>query len=345
VSTTAASDQTPVGAPSDAGRTERSRVGLWLSRNRQSIGLVPAILIVVVIGSQTNDAFLTRGNVVSVLQASAVLGVLVVAESIVLIAGRFDLSLESTVGFAPMLAAWLLAPEALSGVGLVHSQIWAVPIVLAAGALVGALNGLAIVVVRLNAFMVTLAMLILLRGLTYAMTDGATISGPPSSMVFIGQKVILGVPIEIFLVIGLFIVAAVIMRYHRFGRAIYAIGGNEEAARAAGLRVNQRLLVAYVLAGLLSAVAGMILAGQVDAVTTQQGSGLIFTVFAAAVIGGISLNGGRGAMIGAGLGVLFLSLIGNVMTLAQVPSQVIDAVRGLVILAALLVNRFTFEDD
>jgi simple sugar transport system permease protein len=263
----------------------------------------------------------------------------------VLIAGRFDLSLESTVGFAPMLAAWLLAPESLSGAGLLHSQVWAVPIVLAAGALVGLVNGFMIVIVRLNAFMVTLAMLILLRGLTYAMTDGATISGPPSSMVFIGQKVILGVPIEIYLVIGLFIVAAIVMRYHRFGRAIYAIGGNEEAARAAGLRVNQRLMLAYVLAGLLSAIAGMILAGQVDAVTTQQGSGLIFTVFAASVIGGISLNGGRGAMIGAGLGVLFLSLIGNVMTLAQVPSQVIDAVRGLVILAALLVNRFTFEED
>ena len=343
MSTAAASDPTSVGPPPTTDGA-RSRATGWLSRNRQSIGLVPAILIVVVIGSQTNDAFLTQGNVISILQASAVLGVLVVAESIVLIAGRFDLSLESTVGFAPMLAAWLIAAPELGGKGAIGSA-FAVPIVLLAGALVGAFNGFAIVFLRLNAFMVTLAMLILLRGLTYSMTNGATISGPPESMVFIGQQVIFDVPIEVFLVIGLFIVAALMMRYHRFGRAVYAIGGNEEAARAAGLRVNQRLMYAYIIAGVLSAVAGMILAGQVDAVTTQQGSGLIFTVFAAAVIGGISLNGGRGAMIGAGLGVLFLSLIGNVMTLAQVPSQVIDAVRGVVILAALLVNRLTFEED
>ena len=132
-----------------------------------------------------------------------------------------------------------------------------------------------------------------------------------------------------YIVVGLFILAAVFMRRHRFGRALYAIGGNEEAARAAGLRVDRVLIIAYVIAGLLSAVGGMMLAGQVNAVTAEQGSGMIFTVFAAAVIGGISLKGGRGTMVGAGLGVLFLGLIENVLTLAQVSSQVIQAAEGL----------------
>jgi simple sugar transport system permease protein len=323
-------------------RSAPATVRRWIGRNRQSIGLLPVIVLMLIIGNQASDVFATQNNLTSVLQSSAVLGVLVVAESIILIAGRFDLSLESTVAFAPMLAAWMIADPSAAGKGWLPEAL-AVPIVLGAGALIGLINGVAVVRFKLNPFMMTLGMLIALRGFTYAMTDGATISNPPHSMVYIGQAQIFGQPIEIYLVIALFIVAAFVMRYHRFGRATYAIGGNEDAARAAGLRVDRTIVLAYVLGSVLAAIAGMILAGQVNAVTSQQGNGLIFTVFAASVIGGISLTGGRGALIGAGLGVLFLALITNVMTLAQVPSQVIDAARGLVIVAALFINRFTFE--
>lgn len=336
-------DLTPTAVAAEARRPNRlSDARRWFLRNTQSVGLLPIIALVIIIGNQVSDVFLTHNNITTLLQSSSVLGILVIAETIILILGRFDLSLESTVAFAPMLAAWLITSSSQGGVGVLPPAL-GVPVILAAGALIGLINGVAVVKLRLNAFMMTLGMLIALRGLTYAMTTGATIANPPNSMVYLGQGKFLGEPIEIFIVVALFIVAGVMMRFHRFGRATYAIGGNEEAARAAGLPVDRTVIMAYVIGSVLAAAAGMVLSGQVNAVTTQQGEGLIFTVFAAAVIGGISLNGGRGAMVGAGLGVLFLGLVTNVMTLGQIPSQVIEAVRGVVIIAALLINRFTFE--
>lgn len=317
-------------------------VARWLDRNRSTLGLVPAIIVICLIGINVSPAFATPRNAITILQSSAVLGVLVVAQSLVLLCGYLDLSLESTVAFAPMLAIWLMTAPPL-GLGMVESPWLGLVIAILTGAVVGLTNGILIVRLKLNGFMTTLAMLILLRGLTYAMTNGATISEPAREVVFIGQGVVFGIPIQIFFTIGLFIAAALFLNYHRVGRAIYAVGGNAEAARAAGIRVDRVLIEVFVAASILAAIAGLILTGRVNAVTVQQGQGEIFNVFAACVIGGISLNGGRGSVLSAALGVLFLAVITNVLTLAQVPSQVIDAVRGLVILVALALNRFTFR--
>lgn len=340
----------PLAAPDPPTRS-RSRFLSWLSNNRPTLGLVPANLTVILIGSLLSSAFLTRGNMISVLQSGAVLGIVVVGESLVLLTGRIDLSLQSILAFAPMVAVWLYASPnsasvgSMTGLGVIPSRALTPVIVLAVGALVGLANGVMIVWFRLNAFMVTLAMLILLQGLTYTMSGGQSFPSPPTPMVFMGQKIIWGIPIEVYFVLGLFVVTAIVLRYGRFGRYIYAIGGNEEAARAAGIRNRQIVIITYVIAGTLAAAASMVLSGQVNAVLTTQGSGLIFTAFAAAVIGGISLNGGRGAIISAGLGVLFLTLITNVMTLSQVPTQVVDAATGAVILLALFLNRFTFKEE
>jgi len=292
-----------------------------------------------------NHAFLSQGNAVTVFDASAYLGVLVIGESLVLLCGYFDLSLESTVAFAPMVGIWLTTSKSNGGLGLLHNGALGLVAVLLAGALVGLFNGVAIVFLRLNAFMVTLGMLVMLRGLTYWMTDGATISLPNRTIVYIGQRVWFGWPSEIYVAVGLFVVAAIFLRYHRVGRSIYAIGGNSEAARAAGIRVNLTLVCVFVAASVLAAIAGLILAGQLNAITVAQGQGDIFNVFAAACIGSISLSGGRGTMFGAGLGVLFFGVIDNVLTLAQVPSEILDAATGAVILLALGINRFTYEKE
>jgi simple sugar transport system permease protein len=320
----------------------------WFGANRAALGLVPALIVLAFVGVRVNAAFATPENIKTILLQSAVLGFLVVAESLVLISGRFDLSLESTAAFAPFLAVWLLTdpPAAATnngGIGLIDSPALAYAVVIAAGALIGLINGFLIVVVKLNAFMVTLAMLILVRGLIYPMTDGAAISRPNDTLMWPGQGLIFGIPVQIILTLGLFAVVSFFLRYHRAGRAIYAVGGSTEAARAAGIRADRLIIQVFVAAGIIAAIGGLILAGRVDSVTATQGRGLIFEVFAAAVIGGISLNGGRGSVLSAGLGVLFLSMLGNVLTLAQVPSQIIDAVRGGVIVAALLLNRLTLE--
>ncbi len=130
-----------------------------------------------------------------------------------------------------------------------------------------------------------------------------------------------------------------LLRYHRVGRAIYAIGGNTEAARAAGIHVDRIRIGVFIVASTLAALAGLMTAGQVVAVTASRGSNLIFSVFAAAVIGGISLDGGRGRMVGALTGVILLALVQNILILSQIQTFWIDAANGLVILIALALAR------
>lgn len=306
--------------------------------------LIPAIIVLVIVGAWSNDVFLQPANLINILQQSSILAVLVLAESLVLICGKFDLSLESTVGLAPMLGAWLLTPAAIGGSGLMLNPFATIAITLAIGVIVGLFNGFLIVRLGLNAFIVTLSMLILLRGITLGITSGKTLYGLPIAFTYLGSAIWLGLPASVWVCALLFGAGWTFMNYHRFGRAIYAIGGNPEAARAAGIRVERVAWAVFVVASLLAALAGLMLSGRLGAVTSQQGSNLIFTTFAAAVIGGISLNGGRGSMAGALLGVLLLGIVTNILTLSQIASFWIDATFGAIILVAQSIVRLTSND-
>ena len=318
-----------------------------LRRGGQLLGLreltlVPVIVLVIVIGAFASDAFLTTDNLLNILQQSSELSVVVIAETLILLAGKFDLSLESVVGLAPMLGAWLIIKNVDvggSGVGLAW---WlAIPVVLLTGAVVGAINGFLIVRLRLNAFIVTLAMLILLRGVQLGTTSGKTMFDLPAEFLYLGSGKWIGVPVSIWIAGILYLVFGLFLRYHRLGRALYAIGGNVEAARVAGVRVDRVLWGAFIVAGVLAALAGLMLTGRIASVVPSQGQNMIFYVFAAAVIGGISLNGGKGRLLGALTGVLLLGILQNVLTLAEIPAFWIDAVYGAIILIALVVSRVT----
>lgn len=311
------------------------------ARQLRDLALLPALLLVIVIGTITSDAFLTSRNVVTILQQSSELAIVTVGMSLILIAGKFDLSLESTFGLAPMIGAWLMLPDAVGGAGIGLPPALAIVVCLLVGAAVGLFNGFLIVRYKLNAFVVTLAMLILLRGVDLGITNGATLYDFPDAFTYLGAAEWFGVPVSIFVAGAVFAVAGAVLRYHRIGRALYAIGGNREAARAAGVPVEKILWGVFIVAGLLAALAGLMLSGRIASTTADQGRNLIFTVFAAATIGGISLDGGRGRMIGALLGVLLLGVLSNVLTLSQVPSFWIDAVFGGVILLALILARIT----
>jgi simple sugar transport system permease protein len=199
--------------------------------------------------------------------------------------------------------------------------------------------------VKLNAFMVTLAMLILLRGVTVGLTNGRTLFNLPAPLVYLGSALWVGVPASVWIAGALFIMVGLFLRYHSFGRAIYAVGGNPEASRAAGIRVERVTWIVYIVGGALAALAGLLLTGRLDSVLSGQGQNMIFTVFAAAVIGGISLNGGQGSMFGALTGVLLLGIIANILTLSQIPAFWINAAFGAIILAALLLAKVTSRTD
>jgi simple sugar transport system permease protein len=308
----------------------------------RELTLVPAIVIAILAGALISDAFLTTRNFLNILQQSSELSVLVIAETLILIAGKFDLSLESTVGLPPMLAAWLIVSDTTFGGSGVGLNVWlGILVLFATGALIGFLNGFLVVRLRLNAFIVTLAMLILLRGVTLGITNGKTLFDLPSEFLYLGSAKWLGVPVSIWIAGILYLLIGLFLRYHRTGRAIYAVGGNAEAARAAGIRVERLVWALYVVGGLLAALAGLMLTGRIASVVASQGQNMIFYVFAAAVIGGISLNGGRGRLLGALTGVLLLGILQNVLTLSQIAAFWIDAAYGLIILVSLILARVT----
>lgn len=317
---------------------------LKLARLRD-LALVPPIIALMIYGYATNpDVFLTKSYFIdSVLKNMAPLALLVLAEAMVLIVGKFDLSLESIVGIAPATATFLVLGKT-SALGAPWPAWTVLPAALVFGALVGVFNGLLIVRFKLSAFIVTLAMLITLRGLQLTIVGGATQSNLNKQIAVLDNLAsvrIVGLPLAIWLIAIAFAVGIVVLGYTRIGRSLYAVGGNPAAARAAGIRVERVIWTTFIVAGVLAALAGLVLSAQLGSVAANQGNGMIFEVFAAAVIGGISLDGGKGSLFGALTGVVLLALIKAVLVLAHVPAEQIQMVYGLVILVALVLARLT----
>ncbi|MEJ3745621.1 ABC transporter permease [Actinomycetes bacterium KLBMP 9797] len=324
-----------------AGPPPRRTVGRLALARLRDLALVPAIALIAVVGQIINPVFLQPDNLINIGQTMSEVALLVLAQTIVLVAGKMDLSLESTFGLAPGVAAWMtVAVGAGHGTGLL-SGAWAIPITLAVGALVGIANAALIVRFGLHGFIVTLGMLIVLRGLLTGVSGGQTFFNLPESMMYLGTAVWLGIPASIWICVALFAAGIVLLGYTGFGRSLYAIGGNADAAKAAGIRTDRVLWIALIGASVLAALGGLLLSGRLASVAASQGNGAIFTVFAAAVIGGVSLNGGKGTMFGAFTGILLLFMIQNVLTLAGVPAQWIGALNGGIILIALVVSRIT----
>jgi simple sugar transport system permease protein len=319
------------------GRSKQAAAVSWL----REAALLPVVVGLIVVGIFVNSAFFTVSNFTGIGEQIAALGVTVVGESLILLIGGMDLSLEGTYGLAPMVAAWLVVPVAAYGSGLRLNSLLAIGVLLAVGAVIGIINGLLIVKARLNGFIVTLGMTIVLAGLQLGIVGGNTLFDLPSEFTYLGAASIGGLPVSFGVAALIFVAVGLFLRYHRTGRAIYAVGGNAEAARAAGIKVNRIKIGVYVAGSVLAALGGLMEAGRVSAVTGQQGyeEGIIFSVFAAAVIGGVSLKGGRGNMIGAASGVILLGLVQNILDLSQVSNYWIEAVTGSVILVALVLAR------
>ncbi|CAL9649437.1 ABC transporter permease [Streptomyces sp. enrichment culture] len=307
----------------------------------RDLALVPAIIVMAIVGQLVNPVFLQPDNLINVLQTMSEIALLVLAQTLVLIVRKMDLSLESTVGLAPGVAAWLTVPAgAAHGVGLLPGA-WSIPVTLTVGLLIGVVNALFIIRFGLNGFIVTLGMLIVLRGILTGISGGQTFFQLPQSMLYLGTTQWLGMPASVWICLILFAIGVVVLGFTSFGRSLYAIGGNVDAAKAAGIRTDRVLWIVIVTASVLAATSGLLLSGRLASVASAQGNGYIFTVFAAAVIGGISLNGGKGTVFGAFTGILLLFLIQNVLTLGGVPAQWIGALNGAIILVALALSRIT----
>ena len=222
-------------------RVNRSRPAP-LARLRD-LTLIPVVLVLLLIGFFVDPVFLTTQNLTNVLQQQTELSLVVLAEAMILISGKFDLSLESTVGLAPALAVLIVT----GAFGLILPQELAIPLTLLIGAAIGFVNGFLILKFRLSAFIVTLGMLIVLRGLQVGFTGGRSLFELPPSMNDLGIAVWLGIPASIWICLAIYVAAIVFLSHFRQGRALYVIGGNVDAARAAGIRTDRVVWSVFVL--------------------------------------------------------------------------------------------------
>jgi len=305
--------------------------------------------VVIFFATQT-DKFLTPINLRNVLVAASVLGILVVGQTFVLITGNFDLSSESTLGLAALIGLFLIVPPGSPtwGAGTELSPFISVAIILIMGAAIGWVIGALITYGKMNNFIVTLAMLIILRGAMLRFTNGQAVSSidsrPAEIFNWLGHESAFSLPwlgkapISVLVMLGVFLVAYVVLKYRPFGRELYAIGGNRAAALASGIDPDKRIRQVYMISGFLAALAGWMLAGRISSVQSDLGEGYIFNVMAAAVIGGISLLGGRGSIVGALGGVLLLSIIDRGLNLMQVSVFWIQSIQGFVILLAMFID-------
>jgi simple sugar transport system permease protein/ribose transport system permease protein len=286
----------------------------------------------VVFASMAVPRFLTTRNLVNILYHSSILGMLVLPQSLCLLSGNLDLSIESTIAVSVAIPVVIMMRTQAA----FPSPIL-IPLSLAVGLAIGLVNGFFVVKMGINSFLMTLAMMIMLRGMMLFLVP-RTIYGLPASFTFVGGSPILGVPLPVFILIAVYALFFFVLRYTRFGREVYATGGNKAAAYAAGIDSERVTMIVFMLSGLLAAIGGWIIAGRLEAVTNNMGEGMVFLAFAGAVIGGVSLRGGIGTVLGAFSGLLLLGVIDNVLSLSQVSPYLVYALKGFMIFVAMNID-------
>jgi ribose/xylose/arabinose/galactoside ABC-type transport system permease subunit len=305
------------------------------------------VLVALIAFSLLSEKFFTPFNLLSIIPRVAAIGLLVIGQSFTMITANFDLSSESALGLTAMVAGLLIASPEFGGLGLMLPPWLAIIVMLLVGLLIGFANGFMITQLRMNNLIVTIAMLILLRGVVYIISPGSSTSffGPIFNWLGGGTlfklrfgKEIVNVQVSLAFVILAFIVAHIVTRYTQFGRNMYAVGANREAAEAAGIRSDRVILTVYIISGFCSALAGLLTAGRMDGATPRTGAGWIFQVQAAAIVGGVSLFGGRGNMIGAMGGLLLWGILDTGLNILKASPFAIDMFRGGLLLFAMLVD-------
>jgi len=286
--------------------------------------------------SALNRKFFSFSNLMNILFHGAPLGVMAIGESICLLSGKFDLSVGSIAALCGSVAGWLMVTGQPAASGLGVHPMFAIPIVLLVGVTAGLLNGLCVGKLDMNPLLTTLATMFTLRGLAIVVTSGHTLYGFPTWYRVWGGGSIGFIPIAVIIMVSLYLVFYFVLTKRKFGRHIYAVGGNAFAARACGIRVDKVILAAYVLSGLLAATAGILSSGRLNAAHSRGGEGMELQAVAAAVIGGISLRGGRGSLINTIAGVLTLTTIDSGLVILGVPAFWVQAVSGIVIFIAIL---------
>jgi len=296
----------------------------------QEVILALALVIVTVVVGTLNPRFLAERNVSDVLQGNAYIAVAAIGMAMVIITGNIDISCGSLLGVLTVLCGTL----ATNGAPL--AVAWTLPLV--GGALVGAVNGFLVAYLRLPSIVVTLGMLSILKGGLIAVTGGTTIYDLPQGFGLAQIRVTGIITMPTVFMIVLTIAAALWMRYSPIGRAMYAVGGNADAARNSGINTRHIIMTAFILNGVFIGVASVLYATQFTTIQAIVPPGLELQIITAAVVGGVSILGGVGTVVGATLATILLNAIRSAMVFVNVSPFWINAVRGLLILLTVLAD-------
>ena len=299
----------------------------------QDLGLLIVIAIGAIVLSVFSPVFLSRLNIENLLFSSTIIAVIAIGESFVILVAGIDLSVGAVLALSSVLS-----------VGLVNDFGAPVPVAVIAslgvGALVGLINGINVTLTKIPALIATLAMLTVTRGLAFIYSGGQNIAPVPDFYVTVQATRLFGVPIIILLTLGLGVLAHFVLAKTRFGRSVYATGGNPVAARLSGIRTNRVIVTAYTVSGVMAALGGVMITARLEAGAATAGQGMELTVISATVIGGVSLFGGEGKIAGVLLGVLLLGLVQNAINLLNVPPNYDYVVSGLVIAVAAALDVY-----
>lgn len=296
-----------------------------------SLTLVPIILGLGVVLSIASPNFLKTTNILNILRQVSINGILAIGMSLVCLTGGIDLSVGSIVAFSGILTAGMLNNTDL--------PIFVIAVIaVVVGCIMGMINGYFVAYWNAPAFVVTLSMLTVGRGLTYIYCDGKPISKLPAEFLVIGKGSILGLPIPTIVLFAVFLIFSVMLSKFKLGRYIYAVGGNPQAAMVSGINVKKVLLLVYMFSGMCCGVAAVVLTARVSAGLATAGDGYELNAIAATVIGGTSLSGGTGKLWGTLLGALLLGMVNTGLDLLNVTSYYQQVVRGLIILGAILID-------
>lgn len=289
--------------------------------------LIGAIIVVFVLFTSLNSNFLSWQNMVNLLVAASLVGVVAVGHTYLIIAGQNDLSPGSLAAFCGVLVALLLSFNV--------PLVIAILITMAAGAVVGLFNAWMVNSIKLEAFIATLVTQAIVRGFAYIICDGKPIAVSNKNFIKLGTMRIIGLPIAVWLMIVSFIIFGFILAKTKFGRSVYAIGGSSEAARLAGLNPKKIITICFVLISVLTAMGGIVFAARMNAGQPAANVNLEFDAITAVILGGVSFAGGVGSMGGTVLGVLLIQAFNTGLIMVNVPSFWQYVARGALLLFAL----------
>lgn len=303
-----------------------------LSRRLDNLGMLGIFVILFITLSFTVENFASTRNLIGLALSMSMVGMVACTMLFCMASGDFDLSVESIVASSGVVAAVVISQSGNVALGILAG--------VASGGLVGLLNGVVIARIGINALITTLATMQIVRGLGFIVSDGSAVGVTQTAFFALGQTQPLGVPTPVWLTIGCFLIFGVALHRTRFGRYALAIGGNKEAARLSGVPVATVRIAIFTLQGLVAGFAGVVLASRMTSGQPNSSIGFALDVISACVLGGVSLSGGVGTMVGVIVGVLIMGTVQNALDLLNVPSFWQYVVRGSILLAAVIFDQW-----